>query len=189
MSRQDHYRTHATPLPGLIVFERVAIGDERGYFEHVFAPAAFTAWGIAQPLAQVNMSTTKMKGAVRGLHFQHPPYAEDKIVSCIAGSVFDVAVDLREDSPTFLRWHGRILSPDNRLSMIIPKGFAHGFQTLENDCRMLYLHTERYVPEEEAGVNATDPCIGIAWPLQITQHSARDAALPLLAATFKGFQP
>lgn len=189
MSRPDHYREHARPLPGLIVFERVALGDERGAFEHVFAPDSFFTWGVTQPLAQVNMSTTAARGAVRGLHFQKPPYAEDKIVSCVSGSVFDVAVDLREGSPTFLQWHGEILSPQNRLSMLIPKGFAHGFQTLEDDCRMLYLHTERYVPEADTGMNATDPRLGILWPLQIAQRSPRDTAWPLIADSFKGIAP
>jgi dTDP-4-dehydrorhamnose 3,5-epimerase len=189
MSNPAHYREVATPLAGLIVFERIALGDERGSFEHVFAPEAFLAWGIARPIAQVNISTTRIKGAVRGLHFQRPPHGEDKIVSCIEGSVFDVAVDLREASPTFLHWHGQVLSAENRLSMLIPNGFAHGFQTITNDCRMLYLHTESYVPDADTGINATDPRLGIAWPGPITQRSPRDEAWPPLSPDFRGYAP
>ena len=186
MSNPAHYRQMAAPLPGLIIFERVPLADERGSFEHVFAPDAFAPWGISAPLAQVNISTTRTKGAVRGLHFQRPPHAEDKIVSCITGSVFDVAVDLRARSPTFLAWHGQILSAENRLSMLIPKGFAHGFQAITSDCRMLYLHTERYMPDADTGINATDPRLGITWPAPITQRSPRDESWPGLAADFEG---
>ena len=110
------------------------------------------------------------------MHYQNPPYAEMKLVSCLKGEVYDVAVDLRKDSPTFLKWHATILSEENHRSFAIPEGFAHGFQTLTDHCELIYLHTAAYAPEAEAGIDALDPFVGIEWPLPITERSVRDQA-------------
>lgn len=138
------------------------------------------------PLAQINHSLTRKKGAVRGLHYQHPPHAESKLVMCLRGRAFDVAVDLRPDSPTFLTWHSVELSPGNRNAFSIPEGCAHGFQALEENTELLYLHTEYYTPPSEGGLNPTDPRLGIAWPLPITEISERDRSHPVLGPDFPG---
>lgn len=189
MSERDRFIVHPTPLSGLVVLERWALGDARGSFERLFSAEAFTGWGIDRPLSQVNLSWTEGKGIVRGMHYQSPPHAEDKIVSCLEGSVFDVAIDLRRGSPTFRRWHGEVLSAENRRTMLVPRGFAHGFQTLADGCRMLYLHTAPYVPAADTGVNAEDPALAITWPLPVASRSARDAAWPMLAPAFEGIAP
>jgi len=116
------------------------------------------------------------------MHFQRAPHEETKFVSCIAGAVFDVAVDIRPDSPTYLKWHGEILSPENAKSMLIPAGFAHGFQTLTENCQLIYLHDKPYAPGSEGGLNGLDPKLAIAWPLQITQMSERDLAFAMINA-------
>jgi dTDP-4-dehydrorhamnose 3,5-epimerase len=120
------------------------------------------------------------------MHFQYPPHAETKIVSCLKGEIFDVAVDIRSDSATFLRWHGEALSAANGKSLLIPEGFAHGFQTLTDDCEVLYLHTAPYAPSKEGALNLRDPHLGITWPLAITEMSDRDRSYPFLSADFPG---
>jgi len=130
--------------------------------------------GLAKPIAQINYSITRKKGAVRGLHYQNPPHAETKIVYCMRGKVFDVAVDIRPESPTYLRWHAEELSPENRRAFCIPEGFAHGFQTLEEDTELLYLHTEFYSQPSEGALNVADSRLAISWPLAITEISERD---------------
>jgi dTDP-4-dehydrorhamnose 3,5-epimerase len=129
---------------------------------------------------------TIKKGALRGLHFQYPPQAEIKIVKCVAGRVYDVIVDLRCDSPTFGQWHGEILSAQNMKMMYIPEGFAHGFQVLDENSELLYLHTQFYNPQCEGGVRYDDPMINILWPLKVTEISARDQNHPLLSKDFEG---
>lgn len=126
------------------------------------------------------------KGSLRGMHFQHAPSAEMKFVSCLRGEVFDVAVDLRPDSSTFLQWHAEVLSADNRKTLAIPEGFAHGFQTLADDCEMFYLHTAVYNQAAEGGLNPQDPALAIAWPLPITELSVRDSTHSMIEAGFSG---
>ena len=140
-------------------------------------------------MAQINHTLTRRRGTVRGLHFQNPPHAEDKLVSCLRGSVFDVGVDLRQGSATFLHWHGEILSADNGRGLLIPRGFAHGFQTLEDDCELLYLHSSAYVPKAEGALNARDPRLNIHWPLEFTDISERDTNHPPITHEFTGIQP
>lgn len=137
-------------------------------------------------IAQINHSRTSRVGALRGMHFQHPPHAEMKLVRCLRGSVWDVAVDLRAGSPTFLEWHAEELTPDGGQMMVIPEGFAHGFQALEPESEMLYLHTEFYEPRSEGGLRHDDPRLGIAWPLAPQDVSERDLAHPLLDNQFTG---
>jgi dTDP-4-dehydrorhamnose 3,5-epimerase len=169
-----------TDLPNLLVVQRTAVEDYRGFLSRIFCAEEFIDAGVDKPVVQINHTFTKMKGAVRGLHFQRPPYAEMKLVTCLQGEVFDVAVDLRRNSPTFLKWHGEVLSDANRRSLLIPEGFAHGFQTLTEDCELIYLHTAAYQPDAEGGLRCDDPVIGIAWPLEIVDLSQRDVSHPLL---------
>jgi dTDP-4-dehydrorhamnose 3,5-epimerase len=125
-------------------------------------------------------------GTVRGMHYQHPPYAEMKLVACLRGQGFDVAVDLRKDSPTFLRWHGEVLSENNYRTFCIPEGFAHGFQTLTENCELIYFHTAAYSPAAEAGLNALDPRLAIDWPNSVTERSPRDQSHSMLSPNFQG---
>jgi dTDP-4-dehydrorhamnose 3,5-epimerase len=135
---------------------------------------------------QINHTLTAKRGTVRGLHFQYPPHAEIKIVSCLHGEVFDVAVDLRQGSPTFLHWHAEILSANNHRTLLIPEGYAHGFQTLAEDCELLYFHTSAYQPGAESGLNAQDPALNIHWPEAVIELSSRDLAHPYITADFVG---
>lgn len=171
-----------TPIQGLKLVTRSVRGDARGFLSRLYCRDELAAAGFDEPIEQINQTLTRVPGAIRGLHFQHPPHAEDKFVSVLAGEVLDVAVDLRRDSPTFLRWHAERLSADNRRSLFIPKGFAHGFQTLVPDCELLYLHTRAYAQDAEGGLNPLDPRLGIAWPLPVAELSARDRGHPMLTS-------
>lgn len=175
-----------SPLAGLKRVTRQRLGDSRGFLSRLFCREELAGAGWQKPVAQINHTFTARQGTVRGLHFQRPPHSEMKLVSCIRGEVWDVAIDLRAGSPTFLHWHAEILSAGNNHALLIPEGFAHGFQTLSDDCELLYLHSAPHMPEAEAGVRHDDPRIGIAWPLQAAGLSARDLALPLLAPDFSG---
>ncbi len=176
----------STPIKGLVVSKRKPIVHDLGFFERLFCNEEFQDAGLQKPIVQMNYTMTRRRGAVRGLHFQHPPHAEIKIVTCLKGEVFDVAVDLRRGSPTFLRWHGEVLSAENHKSLYIPEGFAHGFQALTNDCEMLYLHTAAYAPQSEGGVHGKDPRLAISWPLPVTEMSDRDNSHEFLNQDFVG---
>jgi len=178
-----------TPLSGLVCLERQMLGDARGFLTRLFCAEELASAGWTGAVAQANHTYTAQRGVVRGLHFQHPPHAETKLVTCIRGAVWDVAVDLRAGSPTFLQWHAVELSAQNHRSLLIPQGFAHGFQTLTEDCEMVYLHSAPYVADAEAGLSAQDPRLAIAWPLAVAELSPRDAQHPLLNALFKGLTP
>jgi len=169
-----------TPLDGLKLIERQRASDSRGWFSRFFCREELALFGKDGSIAQINQTLTHSPGTVRGMHFQRSPHAEVKLVSCIRGEVFDVAVDLRPGSPTYGKWHGVVLSADNGYALLIPAGFAHGFQTLQPDCELLYLHDVPYAPGAEGGVNALDPALAIAWPLAVSQISDRDRALPSL---------
>lgn len=173
-------------LPGLKLVRRKPIEDARGSLVRMFCAEAFSASGFAPAISQINCTLTKRPGTVRGLHFQRPPHAEIKLVSCLRGSIFDVAVDLREHSPTFLRWQGVVLSESNQTSLLIPEGFAHGFQALEADCELLYLHSAPHHTEAEGGLHPQDPALAIAWPLDVADLSDRDRSHPGLLPSFKG---
>jgi len=179
-----------TPLAGLVVVQRSPLEDARGSFSRIYcAQELHDAAGLDAPIAQINHSVTRHRGTVRGLHFQLPPHAEIKLVSCLRGEVWDVAVDLRRGSPTFLQWHATVLSEDNHRSLLIPRGFAHGFQAQQDRCELLYLHTAAYHPAAEGAVRATDPLLQIRWPQPITHMSERDRQHPLLDAHFEGIAP
>lgn len=176
----DDFNVRPSALAGLRVVGRLRKGDTRGFLSRFYCRDAFAELGWTDPIAQINHTRTSQAGAIRGMHFQRAPHAEDKFVSCLAGAVFDVAVDLRPDSPTYLQWHGEILSAENHVSLLIPKGFAHGFQTLTPDCEMLYLHSHSYAPESEGGVHPLDPALAIAWPDPVTMMSDRDKSHPFI---------
>lgn len=174
------------PLAGLKIVQRKPIEDARGFLSRFYCAAEFESYGFDKPISQINHTLTYKKGAVRGLHYQMPPYAEIKLVSCLKGEIFDVAIDLRKGSPTFLHWHGEVLSAGNRRSLLIPEGFAHGFQTLTEDCELIYLHTAPYEQSAEAALNAMDPKLNIAWPLDIAELSDRDSSHPMIKNDFEG---
>jgi len=178
-----------TPLAGLRILQRQQIGDSRGYLERLFCAEELQVLVPGKHIAQINHTFTSRRGTVRGLHFQRPPHAEIKFVSCLRGEVFDVAVDLRHDSPSFLRWHAELLSADNHKTLVIPEGFAHGFQALTDDSEMLYFHTAAYQPGAEAGLHVQDPRLAIQFPLPVAGLSPRDAAHPMLDEDFTGVAP
>lgn len=175
-----------TPLSGLRLVQRKAIEDHRGFLSRFYCADEFRDAGLVRPIAQINHTLTCKKGAVRGLHFQQPPHAEAKLISCLHGEIWDVAVDLRRESPTFLHWHGEVLSAENRKSLLIPEGFAHGFQTLTEDCELIYLHSETYHPESEGALNVSDPKLSITWPLKMCDLSERDRNHAFINRDFQG---
>ena len=168
------------------MIERKPRGDERGYLERLYCRSELEDVLGAETIEQINHTLTNVSGTVRGMHYQRPPHAEIKLVSCLRGEVFDVAVDLRRGSPTFLCWHGEPLSDSNHRTLVIPRGFAHGFQTLTDHCEMIYFHSAAYQPMAEAGVHPCDPRIGIAWPREISQMSTRDASHIYIEESFEG---
>lgn len=178
-----------TPLAGLQLVDTEEVGDARGRFERLFCTEAWASLRPGLRFVQVNLSTTALRGTVRGMHYQRAPAAEAKLIRCVRGRVFDVAVDLRAGSPTFLHWHGVELAEDEPREVFIPEGFAHGFQALTDDVQLLYFHTVAWAPACEGGVRHDDPRLAIRWPLPPAQVSARDAAHPLLADDFAGLTP
>jgi len=162
--------------------------DDRGRFARIFCKKELSTIGLKKEIVQINHSLTVQKGALRGMHFQYSPKAEIKIVRCLRGSVFDVIVDLREGSPTFLKWHGEVLSVENMKMMYVPEGFAHGFQTLEENSELLYLHTEFYSPGSEGAIRFDDPMVGIEWPLDVTDISEKDKKYAFLKNEFQGIK-
>ncbi|MFZ3115593.1 MAG: dTDP-4-dehydrorhamnose 3,5-epimerase [Syntrophales bacterium] len=184
--QNNRFNFHPTPLDGVWVVQRRSVEDPRGFFCRFFCAEEFQAIGFKKPIAQINHTLTVKKGAIRGLHFQYPPYSEGKVVSCLRGEVYDVAVDIRKGSPTFLQWHGEILSAANQRSLLIPEGFAHGFQALTENCELLYLHSEVFCPQTEGAFHVADPRIGIVWPVTITELSERDRNHSFIDFDFKG---
>jgi dTDP-4-dehydrorhamnose 3,5-epimerase len=178
----------STSLKDAWLVETSPILDSRGKFARFFCQNDLRGILKQRPVCQMNYSHTMQKGSIRGMHFQYPPKAEIKMVRCITGEVFDVMVDLRKNSPTFLKWHGEILSAENLKLLFIPEGFAHGFQTLQPNCELLYLHTEFYSPEHEGGIRYNDSKIGIKWPLKVTEVSDKDTRYPFLTQDFGGIE-
>lgn len=169
-----------------MLVQRKTREDHRGFLSRFYCAEEFREAGINKPIVQINHTVTRMEGTVRGLHFQYPPYAENKLVSCLKGAIWDVAVDIRRGSTTFLRWHGEILSAANRKSLLIPEGYAHGFQSLTEDCEMIYLHTAAYHAEAEGRINVIDPRLNIFWPLPIKNLSDLDCEHPFVEKDFQG---
>lgn len=167
-----------TPLAGAFQIEPEKIVDERGYFARTWATDEFTAHGLETTLAQCNTSFNHKRGTVRGMHFQTPPHGEIKLVRCTRGALFDVMVDLRPDSPTFLQWYGAELSAENGRMLYIPRGFAHGFQTLSDGAEIFYMVSTAYAPGAQRGVRWDDPLFAIDWQLPVTMINQRDATYP-----------
>lgn len=177
---------HQTPISDLVVAEASALKDGRGAFTRLFCEQELSTLIRGRKIVQINHSRTESVGAVRGLHFQYPPHAEMKLVRCLKGKVWDVAVDLRPHSPSYKRWYGHELTRQNAHMMVIPEGFAHGFQILEAGSELLYLHTAFYKPEAEAGLRYDDPHLEIVWPLPVTDISARDSNHAFIGSSFTG---
>jgi len=169
-----------TELSGVYIIELDLIGDSRGFFSRFWCQKELAEVGLNFEIAQINNSYSAAAGTTRGLHYQHEPHAEAKIVSCTGGRVFDVAVDIRPNSPTYLQWFGTELTPENNRLLYVPAGFAHGYQTLEDDTRLLYLVSEFYAPDAEDGLRFDDPAIGVEWPKEATSVSDKDRNWPLV---------
>ncbi len=177
---------NATPFAGLYEIQQIALNDSRGSFIRLFCQQELSQIRKNISFAQINFSHTFLKGSVRGMHCQQLPAAEAKLVRCLSGAVFDMVVDLRKGSPTFLKHYTIELSADNDCAIFIPEGFAHGFQALTDNASLLYMHTEFWSPNQEFGIRYDDPLISIDWPLSITHCSERDLNHPLLDTKFIG---
>ena len=177
-----------TPIVGAFVLERQHRGDERGFFERIYCSDSLASCGWQGGIAQVNHSFTAERGTCRGLHYQLPPFDEYKLVSCLRGAVWDVVLDLRHGSPSFLHYFSIELSEQNARALLLPPGCAHGFQTLSESVDLLYCHSQRYAPDCEAGVHVLDPRLNIAWPLPVERLSPRDAAFAYVSDDFQGVQ-
>ncbi len=160
--------------------------DERGWFARTFCKDEFSSIGHSKEWLQLNHSFTQKVGTIRGMHYQIHPFREIKLVRCIAGAAYDVIIDLRKTSLTFLNYFGVEISSANKKMIYIPEGFAHGFQTLTDDCELIYNHSEMYAPDVEGGIIYNEPTLNIVWPLPVTNISARDKAYPALDSKFKG---
>jgi dTDP-4-dehydrorhamnose 3,5-epimerase len=163
-------RFTSTPITGALVVEPEAVGDHRGLFARTFDAEEFAAQALAPVVVQCSTSYSANRDTLRGLHYQAEPHAETKLIRCVRGALFDVGVDLRPQSPTYCAWFGIELSAENRLALYLPRGVAHGFQTLVDDTEVLYQMGDRYVPDAARGVRWDDPCFGIEWP---APHAAR----------------
>lgn len=176
----------ATRLTNLTIVDTTPTSDHRGSFSRFFCAQELAPLLGERQIVQINHSHTRQAGTIRGLHFQRPPRAEMKMVRCLSGRVWDVAVDLRAQSPSFLHWHAEELSANNCRMLVIPEGFAHGFQALEPESQILYLVTAPYSPEQEGGVRHDDPRLAIDWPLACTDISQRDLQWPSIESGFFG---
>lgn len=171
---------HKTSLPDVYEIELEPRGDERGYFSRVFCKNELKEIGITFNIAQINRSLTEKKGTIRGLHMQKSPMGEDKIVQCLQGEIFDVAVDMRKNSKTYGKWYGTILNPENKKMLLVPKGFAHGFQVLKKGSLVEYFVSQFYTPDKEIGFRWNDPYFKIQWPIKKAVLSEKDNVWPLL---------
>jgi dTDP-4-dehydrorhamnose 3,5-epimerase len=175
-----------TILKRSFVIDLTPFQDERGWFARTFCKDEFAKIGHTKEWVQMNHSFTKQQGTIRGMHYQLPPFSEIKLVRCIAGAVFDVIVDIRKDSPTFLQWFGVELSATNKKMIYIPEGFAHGFQTLTDDAELIYHHSEFYKSNVESGIKYDEPRVNIDWKLALTNISERDKQHNFLTDDFRG---
>ncbi len=177
-----------TPLPlsSAHLIEPEIMEDPRGGFSRLYCRKELESIGCRSPIAQVNQSFNRDKGTLRGLHYRVRPGAEIKMVMCVRGAVFDVIVDLGKGSETFLKWHGEIISAANRKIMYVPEQCAHGFQTLEDDCVLVYFHTGFYDPDHERVIRYDEPRVGVKWPAGISSISERDRNAPYLSPDFPG---
>ena len=177
-----------TPLEGLFVIEHDVLNDQRGLFSRTFCKLEFNKIGFEKEFVQFNHSFNLLKGTVRGMHFQVAPFCETKLIRCIQGSIFDVVVDIRLGSPTYLQHFGIELASNKIMSLFIPEGFAHGFQALEKNSALIYHHTQFYNSQADAGIKHDDKLLGINWPLPISNISEKDASYPNIDKNFKGIE-
>jgi len=177
-----------TGLKGAFIIKPQLMEDQRGFFGRIFSQDEFDQQGLQTIFKQANHSGSTQKGTIRGMHFQFSPYTEAKLVKCIRGKIYDVLIDLRKNSPTFLRWYGAELSDENKLMMYVPNGFAHGFQSLEDNSEIFYLVSEFYKKDYEGGAKFDDPIVGIKWPLPVTAISEKDKNCSFLDKNFKGIE-
>lgn len=184
----DTMKIMTTPLDGLLEIQGDVFEDERGSFRRLFCDADFAAIRPNLHFCQINLSNTIKSGTLRGMHFQNPPSSEAKLIRCLKGRAFDVAVDIRAGSPTFLHWHAVELNPGLNNSVFIPEGFAHGFQALEDGTELLYFHSAPWQKQDECSLRHDDPRLGIQWPLAVGAISDRDRNSALLDADFTGLQ-
>ena len=183
-------RFRPTDVDGCHIVELEPFADERGYFARAWCADEMGGAGFENHVAQINMSLSKQAGMIRGLHWRPDPYPEAKVVRCIAGRIFDVCVDVRPGSPTFLSWVGAELTPSNRLAMAVPAGCAHAYQALEDDSEVLYTASAPYVPGVEIGARWNDPSFGIAWPImESVIVSEKDQNWPDFALRMEGTAP
>lgn len=169
-----------TPLAGAYVIDLERRSDDRGYFARTFCAREFAAHGLDPRVVQANLSGNHRAGTVRGMHLQLPPTGEPKLVRCIHGAIWDVIVDLRPESPTYLRHFGVELTAGSHRALYVPQRFAHGYQALTDGAEVLYLVGEYYTPATERGLRWDDPALGLEWPLPVSELSPKDAAWPLL---------
>ena len=177
-----------TPLEGLFLIRHKIFEDDRGLFARTFCKDEFSKIGFDKEFLQFNHSFNINRGTLRGMHFQAPPFSETKLIRCVQGKVYDVAVDLRRNSPTFLQHYGIELSSENLYSILIPEGFAHGFQTVEDNSALIYHHTQKYTPLADAGIRYNDKKLGINWPLMAINVSEKDKTYPLINNQFNGLE-
>lgn len=175
-----------TKLTGLFVGNLAPLSNDLGDLTRFYCNKEFKKIGMDNPISQINKTFTYETGSIRGMHYQIYPFKEDKIVSCIKGEIFDVAIDIRKDSSTFLQYHAEILSDKNNKNMCIPKGFAHGFQSLSDCCEVLYFHTEYYSSRYERGIRWDEKLININWPLTPSKISDRDMRHEIITKDFQG---
>jgi dTDP-4-dehydrorhamnose 3,5-epimerase len=173
------------PLAGAYQITLEPRGDERGRFTRLFCARELAEIGHVKPIVNVNHSYTQKQGTIRGMHFQHPPDAEGKIVKCIRGAIWDCIVDIRKDSPTFLHWTALELTESNHRMIYVPEGFAHGFQSLTDDVEIVYFVSNYYAPDNEAGLRFDDPALKIDWPVEVTEVSVRDRGHSLMEDDFQ----
>lgn len=176
----------STNIDGLYEIELDVYKDNRGWFARTYCKEDFNVIHHNKEWIQINHSFTRRKGSIRGMHYQVPPYHEAKLVRCIAGAIFDVAIDLRKKSPTFMNWVGIELSADNKKMFYIPEGCAHGFQTLTDNTELIYNHTSYYNRDSESGLRYDEPIFAISWPLPISEISEKDLNHPFININFQG---
>ena len=167
-----------TKLKGAFIVDLEKISDERGFFARTYCQDEFTAQGLMPEVVQSNMSTNKLRGTMRGMHYQNDPYQEEKLVRCVKGALYDVIIDLRVDSPTYLEWLGVELTEDNHRALLVPKDFAHGFVTLVENTTAFYMVSQFYTPGAESGIRWNDSSFGIEWPIEPEVISEKDLHWP-----------
>lgn len=169
---------HETDLQDARLIELERRGDDRGFFARTFCVDEFSKAGLPTEFVQQNMSLSATKGTLRGMHFQNAPHGEDKLIRCVSGAIVDIIIDLRPDSSTYKKWQAFELNDENKLQLLVPKGFAHGFQTVADNSEVTYLVSHRYTPTAEGGVRWNDPAFNISWPLEPTEMSEKDQNWP-----------